>query len=49
MTRHALPERARLHQKGGHEREEPPLQPSWRADTDQLSHEKAEIKTAGVN
>ena len=38
MTRHRASQREpNQHQKGGQDRDEPPLQPSRRADADQLS------------
>ena len=49
MTPHTLPETSRQCQQRGDDRDEPPLQPSRRADADQLSHQQPEIETAGVN
>ena len=42
-------ERSNQRQKHGHDRAEPPLQPAWRADADQLPHEEPEIETTRVD
>lgn len=49
MTRHRVPARPHQRQKGGVHGDKPPLQPAWRANADQLSHEEAEIEATGVD
>jgi hypothetical protein len=49
MTCNEEQERPNQRQKDGHERAEPPLQPAWRADADQLPHEEPKIETTRVD
>ena len=49
MIGHQGPQQVDQRPKGGDGRDEPPLQPARRADTDQLPHEQPEIEGAGMN
>ena len=49
ITRQRLREHPHQRQQGGQDRVEPPLQPTRRADADQLPHQQSEIETADVN
>ena len=48
MTCHKVPKRVRQRQKGGQDRDEPPLQPARSADAHQLPHQKTEIEAGRV-
>src|SRR5262245_7645168 len=49
MTGNKGPERAGQRQKSRHYRDQPPLQPAWRADANQLPHEQSEIEARDMN
>ena len=49
MIGHQSPQQVDQRPTDRHGCDDPVLQPAGRADTDQLSHEQAEIEAAGVN
>jgi hypothetical protein len=48
LTAWQAPERVNQREKRDHDRAEPPLQASGRADADQLPHEEPEVEAARV-
>ena len=49
MTCNKVPERAGQRHKGGHDRDEPPLQPARSADATQPPHEQSKIEAGRVD